>query len=47
MKVLNNIRNDAGKACLAELPRYNSPMIMAQCGSKGVSAWPPHPLLSP
>lgn len=35
MRVLNNIRNDAGKLCLSELPRYNSPMIMAQCGSKG------------
>ena len=29
------IREDAGKKCLVELPRSNAPWIMARCGSKG------------
>ena len=29
------IREDAGKACLSELPRTNAPWVMARCGSKG------------
>jgi hypothetical protein len=33
--VLNNIREQAGKLCMDTLHRYNSPLIMSQCGSKG------------
>lgn len=32
---LSSIREQAGNACLRALPRHNSPMIMANCGSKG------------
>eukprot|EP00127_Corallochytrium_limacisporum_P006730 Clim_evm19s234 gene=Clim_evmTU19s234 len=32
---LSAIREDAGKICLQELSPFNSPMIMALCGSKG------------
>lgn len=32
---LSKIRDDAGKTLLAVLPRYNAPLIMAVCGSKG------------
>eukprot|EP00123_Amoebidium_parasiticum_P015656 comp23089_c0_seq2/m.37076 comp23089_c0_seq2/g.37076 ORF comp23089_c0_seq2/g.37076 comp23089_c0_seq2/m.37076 type:complete len:1220 (-) comp23089_c0_seq2:406-4065(-) len=32
---LSGIRDQAGKICLNELPRYNSPMTMTLCGSKG------------
>ena len=32
---LSKIRDDAGQICLSELDRYNSPLIMAICGSKG------------
>ncbi|XP_063934286.1 DNA-directed RNA polymerase III subunit rpc1-like isoform X3 [Zophobas morio] len=32
---LSAIRKDAGDVCLTELPRYNAPMLMALCGSKG------------
>lgn len=33
--VLNNIREEAGKVCMATLHYHNAPLIMSQCGSKG------------
>ena len=33
--ILSNIREQAGQLCLNELNRYNSPIIMSRCGSKG------------
>ncbi|KFM26649.1 DNA-directed RNA polymerase III subunit rpc1 [Auxenochlorella protothecoides] len=33
--VLNNIREQAAKVCMASLHPLNSPLIMSQCGSKG------------
>jgi DNA-directed RNA polymerase III subunit RPC1 len=33
--VLSNIRDKAGDILKKKLPRYNSPLIMAICGSKG------------
>eukprot|EP00835_Amoeboradix_gromovi_P002001 NODE_104_length_19952_cov_0.449000.p1 type:complete len:1361 gc:universal NODE_104_length_19952_cov_0.449000:14372-18454(+) len=33
--ILSNIREEAGQLCLNELNRYNSPIIMSRCGSKG------------
>lgn len=33
--ILTGVREDAGKACFAELSRRNTPIIMARCGSKG------------
>ncbi|KAJ2703227.1 DNA-directed RNA polymerase III subunit C1 (rpo31) [Coemansia sp. IMI 203386] len=33
--VLSNVRDNAGKICMEELSRYNAPLIMATCGSKG------------
>ncbi|XP_067133403.1 DNA-directed RNA polymerase III subunit RPC1 [Centruroides vittatus] len=35
LKELSVIRDHAGKSCLKELPKSNSPLIMALCGSKG------------
>lgn len=35
LKELSVIRDHAGKACLNELHRTNSPLIMALSGSKG------------
>ena len=35
LKELSVIRDHAGKACLRELPKTNSPLIMALSGSKG------------
>lgn len=35
LKELSVIRDHAGQACLRELPKTNSPLIMAMCGSKG------------
>ncbi|XP_072037718.1 LOW QUALITY PROTEIN: DNA-directed RNA polymerase III subunit RPC1-like [Amphiura filiformis] len=35
LKELSVIRDHAGKACLQELPKSNSPLTMAVCGSKG------------
>jgi len=32
---LNAIREDAGRVCRQNLPPWNSPLIMSQCGSKG------------
>lgn len=32
---LSRIRDDAGQICFGELNKYNSPLIMAKCGSKG------------
>ncbi|KAJ1667839.1 DNA-directed RNA polymerase III subunit C1 (rpo31) [Coemansia sp. RSA 1813] len=33
--VLSAVRTDAGKLCMEELGRFNAPLIMATCGSKG------------
>ncbi|KAJ2339366.1 DNA-directed RNA polymerase III subunit C1 (rpo31), partial [Coemansia sp. RSA 2618] len=33
--VLSDVRGNAGKVCMEELGRYNAPLIMATCGSKG------------
>ena len=33
--VLSRVREVAGNVCLEQLPRHNSPLIMARCGSKG------------
>lgn len=33
--VLSKVREIAGNVCLDQLPRHNSPLIMALCGSKG------------
>ena len=33
--LLSKVREDCGAACLAELSRFNAPLIMAKCGSKG------------
>lgn len=35
LKELSSIREQAGMACLQELHKTNSPLIMAICGSKG------------
>lgn len=35
LKELSVIRDRAGSACLRELDKSNSPLIMALCGSKG------------
>ena len=35
LKELSVIRDHAGKACLRELHKSNSPLTMAVCGSKG------------
>ena len=35
LKELSVIRDHAGKACLHELHKSNSPLTMAVCGSKG------------
>lgn len=35
LKELSVIRDHAGSACLRELDKSNSPLIMALCGSKG------------
>ncbi|CDS14109.1 Putative DNA-directed RNA polymerase [Lichtheimia ramosa] len=33
--ILSGVRGDLGKVCMKELNMYNSPSIMARCGSKG------------
>ncbi len=33
--ILNAVRQEAGAICLEQLSRWNSPSIMARCGSKG------------
>jgi len=33
--VLSRVREVAGSVCVEQLPRHNSPNIMALCGSKG------------
>ncbi|KIJ54648.1 hypothetical protein M422DRAFT_24553 [Sphaerobolus stellatus SS14] len=33
--VLNKVRGDVGDTCMKELSRFNAPLIMATCGSKG------------
>lgn len=35
MSELSAIREHAGQVCHKELHKTNSPLIMAQCGSKG------------
>ncbi|CAG7659208.1 unnamed protein product, partial [Allacma fusca] len=35
LKELSDIRDAAGKLCVQELSKWNAPLIMAQCGSKG------------
>lgn len=35
--ILSGVRGDLGKVCMKELNMYNSPSIMARCGSKGKS----------
>src|SRR5690606_36012968 len=35
LKELSEIRDHAGKACIKELSHRNSPLVMANCGSKG------------
>lgn len=32
---LSQLREEAGQLCIKELPWFNSPLIMALCGSKG------------
>jgi len=34
--VLNKVRGDVGDTCMKELSRFNAPLIMATCGSKGM-----------
>ncbi|KAI9353353.1 hypothetical protein DFJ73DRAFT_924461, partial [Zopfochytrium polystomum] len=34
-KVLSKIRDDVGNICMTELNKYNAPLIMSLCGSKG------------
>ena len=36
MSELSAIREHAGQVCHRELHKTNSPLIMAQCGSKGM-----------
>ncbi|KAF1358528.1 beta and beta-prime subunits of DNA dependent RNA-polymerase [Lizonia empirigonia] len=33
--ILSNVRQAAGEICFEELSRWNSPLLMAKCGSKG------------
>ena len=35
--VLSNVRDKVGEICMKELSRHNAPLIMATCGSKGLS----------
>jgi DNA-directed RNA polymerase III subunit RPC1 len=39
--VLSAVRADVGEICMTELSRHNAPLIMAVCGSKGVSCFCP------
>ena len=41
LRELSVIRDHAGKACLRELHRTNSPLTMAVCGSKGMVDFSP------
>lgn len=34
--VLSKVRDSVGNMCMEELSRYNAPLIMATCGSKGM-----------
>lgn len=36
--VLSQVRDKVGEICLKELSRHNAPLIMATCGSKGLSS---------
>nr|POE56345.1 dna-directed rna polymerase iii subunit rpc1 [Quercus suber] len=33
--ILSQVRQECGEVCFAELSRYNAPLTMAKCGSKG------------
>lgn len=33
--ILSKVRQDCGEACFAELSKFNAPLTMAKCGSKG------------
>lgn len=33
--ILSKVRDAVGEICMRELSRYNAPLIMATCGSKG------------
>jgi DNA-directed RNA polymerase III subunit RPC1 len=35
--VLSKVRDEVGEICMKELSKYNAPLIMATCGSKGKS----------
>lgn len=37
---LSRVRDKVGEICMTELSRNNSPLIMATCGSKGLSSLP-------
>jgi RNA polymerase Rpb1 len=34
---LSKVREEVGEICMKELSRHNAPLIMATCGSKGIS----------
>jgi DNA-directed RNA polymerase III subunit RPC1 len=34
--VLSTVRDQVGEICMKELSKYNAPLIMATCGSKGM-----------
>ena len=36
--VLSKVREAVGNICMQELSRHNAPLIMATCGSKGLSS---------
>jgi DNA-directed RNA polymerase III subunit RPC1 len=36
--VLSKVREAVGNICMHELSRHNAPLIMATCGSKGMSS---------
>jgi DNA-directed RNA polymerase III subunit RPC1 len=35
--VLSTVRDQVGEICMKELSKYNAPLIMATCGSKGTA----------
>lgn len=35
--ILSRVRDKVGDICMQELSRHNAPLIMATCGSKGLS----------
>lgn len=34
--ILSKVRDAVGEICMRELSRFNAPLIMATCGSKGI-----------